>query len=59
MAKISVFESCLSPIKDRRNCPFGKGVTQGMWSSNGVLTKVKFDLASFKGNKAITGNSKK
>lgn len=58
MAEISVFESRLSHIKDGKNCPFGKGVTQGIWSSNGALTKVQFDLTSFKGNKAITGNSK-
>lgn len=46
MAEISVFESRLSHIKDGRNCPFGKGVTQGIWSSNGALTKVQFDLPS-------------
>lgn len=59
MAEISMFESYLAHIKDGRNCPFGKGVTQGIWSSNEALTKVQFDLASLKGNKAITGNDRK
>lgn len=59
MAEISMFESYLAHIKDGRNCPFGKGVTQGIWGSNEAFTKVQFDLPSLQGNKAITRQLRK